>query len=136
MRNALNPALQLATPLACLLAIAASLGPVAREAGRPAGGAPARAAQRIYIDLATGQLREPTAAELAAEGQRAAGGLQATQRLALPAAGAAVDAAGELHLADGTVGVRPARKYLHTIELCRQPDGSFGEHCADAGGGK
>ena len=138
MRNALTPAFQLTCTLACLLALATGFGPLARQA-RQAGHAPAAgvpfvaaraAAQRVYIDLATGQLREPTAAELAAGNPRSAGGLQAAQKQALPTAPAAAD---EVQLPDGTVGVRPARQYLHTIELCRQADGSYAERCAGSG---
>jgi hypothetical protein len=140
MRKLLIPACHLACLVACLLAMAASTGPLAR-AGRAQGNAigsgtgagPAHAAQRIYIDLATGQLREPTTAELAAERTQSAGGLQASQKQASQAAAAGVGSADELRLPDGTVGVRPARQFLHTIVLCRQPDGSFGAQCADAG---
>ena len=127
MRNLLS--------LVCLLALVAGFASMGRGAlqaahsGAPTVGAPAAAAQRIYIDLATGELRAPTAAELAADRQRATGGLQAVQRQALPAA-TNVD---EVHLADGTVGVRPARQALHVLVLCRQPDGSFGERCSGAG---
>ena len=127
MRNLLS--------FACLLALVAGFAAMGREAlqaahsGTPSMGAPAIAAQRIYIDLATGELRAPTAAELAADSQRATGGLQAVQRQALPAA----VVADEVHLADGTVGVRPARQALHVLVLCRQPDGSFGERCPGAG---
>ena len=143
MRNVLTPVFQLACSLACLLALAASVGPLAHV--DPArgdghrhgiGAAPARAAKRIYVDLATGQLREPTAAELAADAQRTTSGLRASQKQALPGATSPADSASEVHLADGTVGVRPARQYLHTIVLCRQADGSFGERCADAGGAR
>ena len=126
MRNLLS--------FACLLALVAGFASMGREAlqaarsGVPAGVANV-AAQRIYIDLATGELRAPTAAELAADSQRATGGLQALQRQALPAA----NNVDEVHLADGTVGVRPARQALHVLVLCRQPDGSFGERCSGAG---
>jgi len=135
MRKLLIPACHLACLLACLLAMVAGFGSLARV-GHPRGdtigigAATAYTGQRIYIDLATGQLREPTAAELAAEGTQSAGGLQVSQKQALPATAVAAD---EVHLPDGTVGVRPSRQYLHTIVLCRQPDGSFGEHCPDAG---
>lgn len=139
MRHALIPVLQFASPLACLLALVAGFGPLASGTNRVAGVAPAHAAQRIYVDLATGGLREPTAAELAAEAGQAANGLvpasglQASQKQALAAGATAADGADEVHFADGTVGVRPARKYLHTVVLCRQADGRYTEQCADAG---
>ncbi len=164
MRNALThflrPAVPAACLLACVLAIAAGFGPLARVApahiahAAPARATTAHAAQRIYIDLATGGLRAPTPAELAAEAERAATGadtgaapgaatgtaagtgLQAVQKAALAGAAASADSAAEVHLADGTVGVRPARQFLHSVELCRQPDGGYGERCADAGGAR
>jgi hypothetical protein len=41
----------------------------------------------------------------------------------------AVREASEVHLPDGTVGVRVAKRYYHTISVCRQPDGSFSSEC-------
>jgi hypothetical protein len=39
-------------------------------------------------------------------------------------------AAGEeIHLPDGTVGVKVAKQYFHTIVVCRQRDGSFSTQC-------
>jgi hypothetical protein len=139
MRKLLIPACHAACVLACLLAVGASVGPLShgRMPSLPGNAALATArapAQRIYVDLATGALREPTAAERAAEGAQSAGGLQASQKQALPAAVAGVGSAEEVRLPDGTVGVRPARQFLHSIVLCRQPDGSFGAQCPDAGG--
>jgi hypothetical protein len=37
--------------------------------------------------------------------------------------------AAEVHLPDGTVGVRVAKRYYHTISVCRQADGSFSSDC-------
>jgi hypothetical protein len=34
-----------------------------------------------------------------------------------------------VHLPDGTVGVRVAKRYYHTISVCRQADGSFSSDC-------
>jgi hypothetical protein len=41
----------------------------------------------------------------------------------------AARAADEVRLPDGTVGVRVAKRYYHTISVCRQADGSFSSHC-------
>ena len=38
-------------------------------------------------------------------------------------------AVDEVHLPDGTVGVRVAKRYYHTIVVCRQADGSFSSDC-------
>lgn len=32
-------------------------------------------------------------------------------------------------LPDGTVGIKVAQRYFHTIVACRQPDGTFGTRC-------
>ena len=47
----------------------------------------------------------------------------------------AARAADEVHLPDGTVGVRVAKRYYHTIVVCRQADGSFSSDCAAAAAG-
>lgn len=41
----------------------------------------------------------------------------------------AARAVDEVHLPDGTVGVRVDKRYYHTITVCRQADGSFSSHC-------
>ena len=88
--------------------------PSVQVTGEPAADANApivAAAQRISLDgssatealSATGLNNEPTA--LAAR------------------------AADEVRLPDGTVGVRVAKRYYHTISVCRQPDGGFSSNC-------
>lgn len=50
---------------------------------------------------------------------------------AAPTAALRADAAAgeEIHLPDGTVGVKVAKQYFHTIVVCRQRDGSFSTQC-------
>ena len=38
----------------------------------------------------------------------------------------------EVRLPDGTVGVKMAQRYFHTIVACRQKDGSFSTRCPAA----
>jgi len=38
----------------------------------------------------------------------------------------------EIHLPDGTVGVKVAKQYFHTIVACRQPDGTYSTNCPAA----
>jgi hypothetical protein len=84
---------------------------------------PRAAAQRIYRDAETGRAREPTPAELT-EGQAGTqASLTAVERAAVRPG---VD---EVHLPDGTVGVRVAQQYYHTIVVCRRIDGSFSTDC-------
>ena len=39
------------------------------------------------------------------------------------------EAPEEVHLPDGTVGVKVAKQYFHTIVVCKQSDGSFSTRC-------
>ena len=83
----------------------------------------AAAAQRIFIDPATGATRVPEAAELdavAAQSMATAGPNSAALAAAPPE---------EFHLPDGTVGIRVPREAYDTIVVCRQTDGSFSTNC-------
>ena len=42
------------------------------------------------------------------------------------------EAPEEVHLPDGTVGVKVAKQYFHTIVVCKQRDGSFSTQCPAA----
>ena len=83
----------------------------------------ASAAQRI-------DLGPPTAE---AAGVAAAAGATASS---LTAARHDAPAAEEIRLPDGTVGVRVAQQYFHTITACRQPDGTFSTNCPDKVGAR
>ena len=107
----------------CLGAVAATLGGAMLLAGctaqadshpGTAGPAHARAAQRIVLDPAT---------QLPMAGEVADGTSVASGRRMLPAV------PEEVHLPDGTVGVKVAQQYFHTIVVCRQRDGSFSTQC-------
>jgi hypothetical protein len=109
----------------CLGAMAATLGGVMLLAGctaqadsHPGVAAPAhaRAAQRIVLDPVT---HLPIAAE-------APDATEGSGRRALPAV------PEEVRLPDGTVGVKVAQQYFHTIVVCRQRDGSFSTQCPAA----
>jgi len=115
----------------CLGALTAALGGVVLLAGCSAradshagvaGPARARAAQRIVLDPAT---HHPVAAEAADATAltSGSGASQGTGRRTLPAV------PEEVRLPDGTVGVKVAQQYFHTIVVCRQPDGSFSTQC-------
>jgi hypothetical protein len=115
----------------CLGATAATLGGLMLLAGCSAqadthsgvgGPAQVRAAQRIALDPAT---HLPIAAERAdASAPPADSGAGAgSGRRVLPAV------PEEVRLPDGTVGVRVAQQYFHTITVCRQRDGSFSTRC-------
>ncbi len=83
------------------------------------------AAQRIEIDPATGLLRAPDAAaagDTTIEPRRSA--IAATQSTNVLSRDA-----DEVHLPDGTVGVRVARRFYHTVSVCLQADGSFSSNC-------
>ena len=83
------------------------------------------AGQRIEIDPATGLARAPDAAASAdvasAPSDSALPAAQPTRVLSRDA--------DEIHLPDGTVGVRVSRRYYHTISVCVQADGSFSSAC-------
>jgi hypothetical protein len=84
------------------------------------------AAQRISVDPATGQVRKPDAAVLA---QLSAEVSAVSTAPAVAASGTAAQEAREVHLPDGTVGVRVDKRYYHTISVCRLADGSFSTDC-------
>ncbi len=79
----------------------------------PAAIAPvhARAAQRVDL---------PGATESAVAAERAAFGAGTRMQPATPEV---------LRLPDGTVGIKVAQQYYHTIVACRLPDGSFTTQC-------
>ena len=113
----------------CLGALAATLGGAMLLAGcrgeadrhpGAAGPAHARAAQRIVLDPAT---------QLPLAGEVAEGASVASSRRMLPAV------PEEVQLPDGTVGVKVAQQYFHTIVVCRQRDGSFSTQCPAARAG-
>ena len=76
----------------------------------------ASAAQRIEL---------PGAAGAAAAGANMPGGAAAL------GAGARIQPAAPemLHFPDGTVGIKVAQQYYHTIVACRLPDGTFTTSC-------
>ena len=83
------------------------------------------AAQRIEIDPATGLVREPgTAAPVDVTIVPRRSAMAATQSTNVSSGDA-----DEVHLPDGTVGVRLARRFYHTISVCLQADGSFSSDC-------
>jgi hypothetical protein len=117
-----------------LAALAALVGSLLVGGSHPAGTAAAfapgaGAAQQAFLDPVTGQPREPTEAELAA--LQAAGLAGSSAKAALRPAAAAPE---EVHLPDGTVGIRVDQRYYETVVACRQPDGRFGTDCPPAGG--
>jgi hypothetical protein len=86
------------------------------------------AAQRIAIDPLTGQVLQGNASATD-------GAVAAIQRAAIrttPAINALPHDGDEVHLPDGTVGVRVARRFYHTISVCLQADGSFSSDCPAA----
>lgn len=87
----------------------------ARSNVAPAGSITGRAAQRIELDGAG--ISAPSADLVVGE---AAG-----RRTQAPVA-------EEVKLPDGTVGVKVAQQYFHTIVVCRQRDGSFSTQCPAA----
>ena len=72
----------------------------------------AAAAQRVSLEPPANTLATPSSSLQPATGDSRA-----------PEAGV------EVRLPDGTVGVKVAAQYFHTIVACRQPDGSFSTHC-------
>jgi hypothetical protein len=97
-----------------LLAACSAREPVAGHAVH------ASAAQRIELGAVPGSPARlaPGAAQAAGE---AAGALAAARSEPI--------VAEEIHLPDGTVGVKVARQFFHTIIACRQPDGTFSTNC-------
>jgi hypothetical protein len=112
--------------LAALAALAGSLmtGGAILVAGVAAPAHARGAAQQVFLDPLTGLPREPTEAELAASAS------SASAKAALRPGAAAPE---EIHLPDGTAGIRLDQRYIETITVCRQPDGSFGSHCPATG---
>jgi len=120
----------------CLGALAAAWGGVMLLTGCTAqadghagvaGPAHVRAAQRIVLDPAT---HLPVAAAADATALTPGSGANlGTGRRTLPAV------PEEVRLPDGTVGVKVAQQYFHTIVVCRQPDGSFSTQCPAAASG-
>ena len=110
----------------CLGAVAATLGGAMLLAGctaqadsHPGAAGPtrARAAQRIVLDPAT---------HLPIAGEGSDGASVASGRRMLPSM------PEEVHLPDGTVGVKVAQQYFHTIVVCRQRHGNFSTQCPAA----
>lgn len=120
----------LAALVGCLV-LAAGPAPLVRPATVPGAQPPAGAALQVFLDPVTGQQRGPTAAELASlAAERAA---QASAKAALRPAAATPE---EIHLPDGTVGLRLDARYYDTIVVCRQSDGRFGSECPANGNPK
>ena len=84
--------------------------------------APVAAAQRITLDPVT-RLPVSTVTAGAASDAPSLVGTAAVSATAGPRE------ATEVHLPDGTVGVRVDQRYFDTVTVCRQPDGSFGSAC-------
>ena len=84
-----------------------------------------RPTSRVFVDPATGQLREPTAAELAdIARQESAGTAVASVGSAKPAAPT------EVRYPDGTVGIAFGNESLAPLHACIDPDGAIDEHCS------
>jgi hypothetical protein len=118
----------------CLGAIAAAVSGAVLLAGCSdrAGGraglqrpAHAAAAQRIVLDPVTHLATSGPQADAVATGPDS-GASAASGRRTLPAV------PEEVRLPDGTVGVKVAQQYFHTIVVCRQRDGSFSTQCPAA----
>jgi hypothetical protein len=113
----------------------AAVPAAATEAGAATNAAPAApTAQtvpgvRVFLDPVTGEARKPTRTE-AATGA-AAGRVQRES-----AGGQAASEGGsrreEFLLPDGTVGVKMNKSDYHSVKVCLQPDGSYGENCPPA----
>jgi len=120
----------------CLGALAAAAGSAVLLAGcsdrsgslsGPQEQARAAAAQRIVLDPVT---------------HLATSGPQGDAMAAAPDSSASADSGRrslpsvpeEVRLPDGTVGVKVAQQYFHTIVVCRRRDGSFSTQCPAAAG--
>jgi hypothetical protein len=115
-----------------LAALAALVGSLVNGGASLVGTVPAPAhavgaAQQVFLDPVTGLPREPTEAEVAA---LAAAASSASAKAALRPGAAAPE---EIHLPDGTAGIRLEQRYYETVTMCRQPDGSFGSRCPATG---
>ena len=96
------------------------------EAAHPAAAA-AVPGSRAFIDPATGQLREPTAAELAELARQESAGKA-------PGAPSGKSAApAEIHYPDGTVGIAFGGGSLAPLRACVNASGEIDEHCAESG---
>ncbi len=124
----MNPGAWRFLPLAVCCAALAGTQWRAGAMANPTSQAIVGAAQRIAIDPQTGQILQANASaptDAVASVQRAA--IRTTPAFnALPRDG------DEVHLPDGTVGVRVARRFYHTISVCLQADGSFSSDCPAA----
>jgi len=87
---------------------------------------PIAAAQRVTLDPVTHLPVATVSADAVGDAQPA--GVTAGVSAALSAT-AGPREANEVHLPDGTVGVRVDQRYFDTVTVCRQPDGSFGSAC-------
>jgi hypothetical protein len=106
---------------------------VAAEPGAPAmAAAPGQAAPgvRVFIDPVTGEARQPTPAEAAADA--AAGRVQ--REAVAGQAGSEGAQRERFVLPDGTEGVRLAPRDKHPVVVCLQADGSYGENCPPPAG--
>ena len=115
----------------CLRAIAAAvsgavlLAGCSQQPGAHTGvqGQPhAAAAQRIVLDPVTHLATSAGQADAAASAPDSGAG-EVSGRRTLPTV------PEEVRLPDGTVGVKVAQRYFHTIAVCRQRNGSFSTQC-------
>ncbi len=115
----------------CLGAMAAAVSGAVLLAGCSAragnhagmtGAVHAAAAQRIVLDPVTHLATSVDPADAAAIAP-GSGASEVSGRRTLPAV------PEEVRLPDGTVGVKVAQQYFHTIIVCRQRDGSFSTQC-------
>jgi hypothetical protein len=115
----------------CLGAIAAAVSGAVLLAGcseQPGahGGAQGQprvaAAQQIVLDPVTHLATSAGQADALASAPDSGAG-QGSGRRTLPTV------PEEVRLPDGTVGVKVAQQYFHTIAVCRQRDGSFSTQC-------
>jgi len=114
----MNPSLPRLLVMNCTAALLLSACQQRSEVA-PARPAQVAAAQRITLDPVT---RQPVPT-VAAESAPAVGDTSAAPTAVGPRE------ASEVHLPDGTVGLRVDKRYFDTITVCRQPDGSFSSAC-------
>ena len=124
----MNPGAWRFLPLVVCCAALAGAQWRAGAMANPTSQAIAGAAQRIAIDPLTGQVLQ---ADASAPNDAVAPIARAVIRTT-PANNALPRDGDEVHLPDGTVGVRVARRYYHTISVCLQADGSFSSDCPAA----
>ncbi|MFT3904969.1 MAG: hypothetical protein QM718_01520 [Steroidobacteraceae bacterium] len=111
-------------------------GPPAASGTAAAAGA---AAQRVFVDPATGKARQPTDAEMAEAAARSSG------RVSAQSAQAASETSTTTVLSNGVTEVHVGERGRHKLQMCRKPGGGFQEcdekdaaaiQKADAAGGK